>query len=159
MKDGLSIVSLIFTIILGIGAVIQSWKYNKTSEKISNDTKYMLIKQIKLLNYIEGILKDEQKNSKVVNMSKDMIHFHKLSLYRKKDADKIMEILNYLSIKKQFLDGIEIFLKSEKQDYCCNFRGKARGDDAIDITEIYSKLLARNLFIEIDFDAGNPYNK
>ena len=39
MNNVLSIISLIITIVLGLGAVIQSWKYNKDSEKISNDTK------------------------------------------------------------------------------------------------------------------------
>lgn len=39
----LSLISFIVTVILGSGAIYQSWRYNKDAEKISSDTKYMLV--------------------------------------------------------------------------------------------------------------------
>lgn len=58
-SDVLAIISLIITIILGGGAMYQSWRYNKDTGKIAADTKYMLVRQITLIN---DMCKELKKN-------------------------------------------------------------------------------------------------
>lgn len=73
--DVLSLISFIVTVILGGGAIYQSWRYNKDAEKISSDTKYMLVNQIRLLNEMEKKLRKEDENG-VIDMSKDELRLH-----------------------------------------------------------------------------------
>ena len=63
-SDVLSIVSLIITVILGGGAMYQSWKYNKDTEKIAEDTErdnYMTAEEAKAYGLIDEIV--ESRNA------------------------------------------------------------------------------------------------
>lgn len=107
----LSLISFIVTVILGSGAIYQSWMYNKDAEKISSDTKYMLVNQIRLLNEMEKKFKKENENG-VIDMSKDELRLHKLSTFDVTDIENIMEEVRQLTIKRVFIDKInDIFKK------------------------------------------------
>ena len=99
----LSLISFIVTVILGSGAIYQSWRYNKDAEKISSDTKYMLVNQIRLLNEMEKKFKKENENG-VIDMSKDELRLHKLSTFDVTDIENIMEEVRQLTIKRVFID-------------------------------------------------------
>ena len=122
----LSIISLAVTIALGVGAIIQSCKYNKDSEKINTDTKYMLVQQIKMLNEIDKALSANCSKSGVLDFSKDKISFHKLSMFNKADIGNIKNAIRHLKIKGKFLDSIEEYLESNEIDYQCNFGARQR---------------------------------
>lgn len=145
----LSIISLVITILLGGYAIYQSWKYNKDAEKISADTKYMLIQQIRILNELDKGISVSSPQKGILDLSKDKIKFHKLSKFSKSDIDKIKDAINHLSIKGRFLMEIENFLKSDKLEYQCNFWGKADTDKAVSIEELYAVLLEYNILISI----------
>ena len=147
-SDVLSIVSLIITVILGGGAMYQSWKYNKDTEKIAEDTKYMLVHEITLINDMCKELKKED-TPMIIDLSKDKFKLHKLSTFKKRDIDKIMEIINHLSIKPIFVEKIRKFLESNEIEYECNFRGKALADEKIELSRLYEMLLKYNLLVEI----------
>lgn len=147
-SDVLAIISLIITIILGGGAMYQSWRYNKDTGKIVADTKYMLVRQITLINDMCKELKKE-RTPMSIDLSKDTFKLHKLSTFKNKDIDKIMAIINHLSIKQVFVDGIRKFLESNEIDYECNFRGEALADEKIELSHLYEMLLEYNLLVEI----------
>lgn len=127
----------------------QAWRYNKDSEKISSDTKYMLVNQIRMLNQIEKKLKSENKSG-IIDMSKDAIRFHKLSTFDKKKSEEILNEIKHLKIKRVFIDGIEDFLKGDKIDYRCNFVYKADTDGTFAISQLYMILLEYNVLVEIE---------
>ena len=116
--DVLSLISFIVTVILGGGAIYQSWRYNKDAEKISSDTKYMLVNQIRLLNEMEKKLRKEDENW-VIDMSKDELRLHKLSTFNGTDIENIMEEVKQLTIKRVFIDEINKHQYLNK--YYCNF--------------------------------------
>lgn len=151
MENILAIVSLIVTIILGGGAMIQSWRYNELSNKIVKDMKLMIVQQIKLTNELNKRLCEQGREQNIIDMSKDGIRLHKLATFKKKDIDKIMEQLNHLAIKRNFLEKIEEFLKGDEDSCKYNFRGKAKSDSQVDISELYEILLKYNVLISIDY--------
>ena len=144
----LSLISFIVTVILGSGAIYQSWMYNKDAEKISSDTKYMLVNQIRLLNEMEKKFKKENENG-VIDMSKDELRLHKLSTFDVTDIENIMEEVRQLTIKRVFIDKINDFLKSNKIDYKCSFVNKANVDVNFTISQLYTILLKYNVLVEI----------
>lgn len=146
--DILSLISFIVTVILGGGAIYQSWRYNKDAEKISSDTKYMLVNQIRLLNEMEKKFKKENENG-VIDMSKDELILHKLSTFNEKDIENIMKEVRQLTIKRVFIDKINDFLKSNKIDYKCSFVNKANVDGNFTISQLYTILLKYNVLVEI----------
>lgn len=84
-----------------------------------------------------------------IDLSKDTFKLHKLSTFQNKDIDKIMAIINHLSIKQVFIDGIRKFLESNEIDYECNFRGEALADEKIELSHLYGMLLEYDLLVEI----------
>ena len=146
--DVLSLISFIVTVILGGGAIYQSWRYNKDAEKISSDTQYMLVNQIRLLNEMEKKLRKEDENG-VIDMSKDELRLHKLSTFNGTDIENIMEEVRQLTIKRVFIDEINNFLKSNKIDYKCSFVNKANVDGNFTISQLYTILLKYNVLVEI----------
>ena len=144
----LSLISFIVTVILGSGAIYQSWMYNKDAEKISSDTKYMLVNQIRLLNEMEKKFKKENENG-VIDMSKDELRLHKLSTFDVTDIENIMEEVRQLTIKRVFIDKINDFLKSNKIDYKFSFFNKANVDGNFTISQLYTILLKYNVLVEI----------
>lgn len=149
MTCDLSRVSLWVTIILGGYAIIQSWMYNRDSEKISKDIKYMLVEQIKLLNETQRDIRTAAKKPETLDLGKDEIELHKLCKFRKRDIDRIMDKINHLSIKSRFLKDIEAFLKSNDTECRHNFWGKAESDEEINIEELYAILLEYNVMLSI----------
>lgn len=149
--DILSIISLAVTIILGGYAVHQSWKYNKDTEKIFSDIKYMLVQQTRLLNELEKGVSIVSKKVMVMDLSKDEIELHKLCVFNKNDIPQIMDAIKHLSIKNQFLKKIESFLNSDDTTCRHNFRGKADCDEEVSIEELYAILLEYNVLMSIKY--------
>ena len=148
MDNILSIVSLVVTIIFGIIAMYQAWRYNKDSEKISSDTKYMLVNQIRMLNQIEKKLKSENKSG-IIDMSKDTIRFHKLSTFDNKKSEEILNEIKHLKIKSMYINNISNFLKGNKIDYECDFVGLVGTDGIFEIYQLYTKLIKYDIVVEI----------
>lgn len=135
----------ILSLFLGAIALVQSWKYNKSSGAIAKDTSFMLVQQVILLNQLErnSITHDDEQ--------KDEIKLHKLCEFKKHDIPCIMKYVNQLNIKKNFKRGIEEFLKSKEADYKCDFWGEAQSNGEIDIPELYELLLKYNVIMIIDY--------
>lgn len=150
-QDLLSIISLVVTIILGVGAIIQSKHYNKVSDKINADMQYINTQQVELLDEIEKTLMHYTRDTSKLRLTKDEIHLHKLSTFRKNDVDEIMKKIDHLSIKGRFKNKIEEFLKSNHTDYECNFWGEAKSDGEINIKEFYSILLEYGIHMHISY--------
>lgn len=147
--DMLSVISLIVTIILGGYAIYQSWKYNKDSEKINEDTKYMIIQQIRMLNELDKNISASSSDKGIYNLKKDEIKFHKLSKFSKSDIGRIKDAISHLKIKGVFLKKVEDYLNGDNTDYQCNFWSKAEADGEVSIEELYAILLKYNILISI----------
>lgn len=151
-SDFISILSLIITIILGVCALWQAKRYNDASGKINNDTKYMMLQQIYLINELQksynlGTYESHRK----LRLEKDRICLHKLNSYNKKNSNSIMQEIHKLSIKERFMPGINNFLTCDEIDYSCNFWGKAEFKENSDINfmEFYSILLKYDILVII----------
>lgn len=142
-------ISLCVTIVLGIGAMCQSWRYNRDTDKVSKDIKYMLVEQFRLLNEIKGNIQILSKNPKTIRLSKDEIALHKLCKFNKKDVPKIMDKIEHLSIKRRFINNIGEFLESEDINCKHNFIGEAASDGQVNIEELYAILLEYNVLLSI----------
>lgn len=141
----------ILSILLGMVALIQSWKYNKDSGKIMRDVKMLLFQQRLMAERIDkniNVLPVEQSS---INMEKDRLFLHKMCTYNSKDAEYIMDILKHLKIKKRFIKGIREFLIGKGIDYECDFFYKAESDESIDISRLYEDLLKYNILVIIDY--------
>ena len=149
--DNKSDILAILSIFLGAIALIQSWKYNRDSEKNAKDTSFMLIQQVILLNELKKNAIAHKKNPNVIDLSKDEIRLHKLCGFKMRNIPIIMEYINQLDIKKQFKQRIEDFLNSKESDYKCNFWGKAQSNGEVNIIELYEILLKYNVIMMIDY--------
>lgn len=153
----LSIVLGIVSIILAIYSIIDSKKseeqakiFNEETRKALSDVKFISVQQVRAMDYIQKSVHDMGKDSsKMLNLSKDSIELHKLSLFSKDDIEDIMETLSHLNIKKKSLMGVKNFLEGDKSTYEFNFRSAAEGDDVINIMKVYNILLEYNLYIHI----------
>lgn len=151
LSDNKSDILAILSLVLGAIAIVQSWKYNKSSGKIAKDMSFMLVQQVRLLNQLEKNVTSKNNKQVFLNLSKDEIELHKLCGFKKCDIPSIMEYINQLNIKERFKQKIEGFLKSTDVNYKCDFWGKAKSDGDINIVELYEILLKYNVIMIIDY--------
>lgn len=151
LENIISYILSLVSIILGIVAIAQAIRYNKDTNKLSSDIKYMLVQQIRMLNEVDRALKKANTNPGIIDMSKDIIVMHKLSSFRKSDVAPIMEEVRHLAIKRRFLSSMEEFLKSERVDFQCDFFCKAAGDEEVSIESIYMLLLQHNIVVSVRY--------
>ncbi len=152
MINILSFIMAIVSICLGIYAIVQSYRYNKQSEQIFSDINYLIMRQVAILDHIKyDTERYKRKFSNVIDMSKDQIHFHKLSGFNKKDIKNIMNEIKKLPIKRKFLDDIENYLYSDKQHYLTSFYNNACeiNNERIDFWSFYMIFLQYNIAIDI----------
>lgn len=139
----------ILSIVLGIVALTQSWKYNRDSGKIAKDTSFMLVQQVILLNELK---KNAIGDKNILNLSKDEIMLHKLYGFKKRNIPIIMEYINKLVIKKKFKEEIEKFLRGKKEvNFKCNFFYEAQSNGDVNIAELYEILLRYNVVMIIKY--------
>lgn len=153
----LSIILGILSIILAVYSIIDSKKSERRAEEVHEqakkalaDIKTISVQQVKIMDYIQKSVYDMGKDSsKLLDLSKDSIELQKLSLFSKEDIEDIMQTLSHLNIKKRLLKGIEDFLNGDENNYKCNFRSAAEGDDEVDIMKVYDILLEHNIYVHI----------
>ena len=141
----------VLSIFLGMVAVVQSWKYSKDSEKIMEDTSFILVQQISLLNELKKNIIINKRNPNILSLSKDKIKLYKMYGFKKHDIPDIMKNIKHLNIKGSFMSSIESFLNGKNTDYVCNFNGEAQSDGEVDIIELYEILLKYNVIMIIDY--------
>ena len=142
----------ILSIVLGIVALTQSWKYNRDSGKIAKDTSFMLVQQVILLNELKKNAIGDKRDQNILNLSKDGIMLHKLYGFKKRNIPIIMEYINKLVIKKKFKEEIEKFLRGKKEvNFKCNFFNEAQSNGDVNIAELYKILQRYNVVMIIKY--------
>lgn len=154
MNNCLSVISLVFTLLFGGAALLQALLYNKNSAKLTRDMQYMMMQQLSLINDMQKYTIKHKDNIGKLDLSKDVIILHKMSLFHNKNTDAIMDKLNHLSIKRVFLENIRTFLEGKEIEYRCSFRGKAESDGIIDMREMYSILFEYGVIVIFDYKRG-----
>ena len=96
--ENFSFCRIILSLVLGAIALVQSWKYNKSSGKIAKDMSFMLVQQVRLLNRLEKNVTSKNNKQVFLNLSKDEIELHKLCDFKKCDIPLIMEYINQLKM-------------------------------------------------------------
>lgn len=123
MNEIFSIVVSIFSIFLGICAIVQAKRYNQESDKLNADTKKMLSLQLEEIQTIEKkiarylVKTDENK----ICLAKDGGYIFKLRIYDKRNKSAILNAFQNLKVKAPVLKRFEIFLEEDQEQFFFDF--------------------------------------
>lgn len=153
LSECMSSILAILSIVLGIIAIFQSIIYDKRSKKNLDDINFVLGMQIRMINLFEKNFRNviRSQNKGKVYLSKDSLSLYKLSSFREKDVQDIMNIINTLAVKEVFKNKIYKFLQSEDRYVNVNFFGSAMAHGNIDINNIYENLLKYNIVFIVEY--------
>ena len=117
MDEILSIVVSIFSIFLGICAIVQAKRYNQESDKLNADTKKMLSLQLEEIQTIERkitryLIKTDEN---IICLAKDGGYICKLGIYDKRNKSDILNAFQNLKVKAPVLKRFEIFLEEDQE--------------------------------------------
>lgn len=157
----ISFISAVISIAVGLYAVYQSYKYNKESDKLNNDTYEIMMHE---LEYNDVIIRNLRQLANTVNSSEeiafdDIINFRKdsfelvkLSHYDSANKEAILSELEKLKIKKKSIEQIADFLSDKnRKRFEVNFFCDAERNDAEDFSKIYRVLARYYLLIHISY--------
>ena len=151
----------VISIAVGLYAVYQSYKYNKESDKLNNDTYEIMMHE---LEYNDVIIRNLRQLANTVNSSeeiafddiincrKDSFELVKLSHYDSANKEAILSELEKLKIKKKSIEQIADFLSDKnRKRFEVNFFCDAERNDAEDFSKIYRVLARYYLLIHISY--------
>lgn len=154
--DLVTLVSLIVgvaSLLFGGYAILQSYKYNKESEKLNSDTKQLLLNLMKVNDrIIRSLNGKESENGSKICLQKEGFQLRKLSSYKKENEKKIIQELGALSVRQSALNYIEGFLTDDNRKECnVNFYSKAKYRDGADLSKIYEIMLEYDILIDVQY--------
>lgn len=155
----ISLISAVISIAVGLYAVYQSYKYNKESDKLNNDTYEIMMHE---LAYNDVIIRNLRQLANTVNSSdeiafddvigfrKDSFELVKLSHYDPSNKEAILSELDKLRVKKSSIKYLDNFLSDKTRKRCeVNFFCDAERRDSEDFSKIYRILARYYLLIHI----------
>lgn len=138
-----SIATGLFSIFIGVIALIQAKRYNSSSEKINEETKIML-KQIDRNNIIIYELMREEFYKGKINVNKDEMKFYKTT-YNNSYYDKASIIIDHFNpfMKEMYRDSIKEWLKGSDRDPHISTLKSSIDNKKIDLIEELQRELSR----------------
>ena len=156
-----SIVVSIFSIFLGICAIVQAKRYNQESDKLNADTKKMLSLQLEEIQTIEKkiarylVKTDENK----ICLAKDGGYIFKLRIYDKRNKSAILNAFQNLKVKAPVLKRFEIFLEEDQEQFFFDFFYMAETRNELKIRGVKEELEKYGLVFIVDYQARkNNFN-
>lgn len=157
--DFISLCVGIVSIILAVISIWYAIKCNKASNKMNKQTsdmlldmQYMMAFNLRAVCGIQRRLHQAPNDDGKVHLTKDSVKLHKLSTYSKENADKVMSLLNKLSIKRTILNGLQKFIESDEIDRSANFFSSAETIDKSRLDAIVAELIKYGLLIDIYYN-------
>lgn len=160
ISSNISLVASIISIVLGIYAIYQANKINKESNKINQDTKTMILLQIRIMEDIQkNIVRNIQQDVNKINMEKDEFVLYKLKDFEENTTELVLKELENLSIKKTTYRFIKDFLEDKSRNIIkVNFFYLAESKDKQEIEKIENNLIKYGILMEINYKALNNKN-